>query len=313
MNELMMNLLVSRGYLAPADENGSNDGMKSSEKANSDDGNKDAGDNGRENDQDSGDKDSKDDKGNSDDPDPDRSKDSKDKSDDKLDDKTAKVLKDLMKWKDKARSTEDQNKTLSTQLEKVQKVLGDDVTLDDVAELLKSRKDEETKELERKGEYDRIVEQMKTENQKSVDSLSEQNAELVKANEALLAQIDDMTIGRAFSDSSFIREDSLLPPSIARKEFAPYVDFVDGSMVVYDKPRGAKERTPIVDANGDAKSFELGMADLFAKHPDSKSLLRSKRKPGAGSKSQDSAGGKTIEKRSSSDKIQSGLRKLDGE
>lgn len=197
-------------------------------------------------------------------------------------DAEAKLLKDLMGHKSKA-------KELETQLTALKGALGD-VSVDDIKTILAERKENARKELEKRGEYDRILEQVKTEHAKELDTLK---AEL-DSTKLLVSQKDEtlveMTVGRAFSESPFIREKSLIPPSIARKEFGTHVDLVDGVAVVYDKPRGSAERTPIVGADGKPKSFEDGIQALYASHPDGAGLIRAQGKPGAGSGSQDLGG-----------------------
>lgn len=190
-------------------------------------------------------------------------------------DAEAKLLKELMQNKAKAKETADALAALKS-------VLGD-VSVDDVAKILAERKDAERKDLEKRGEYDRILEQVRTEHAKEIDSLKAQLAEaqavVGKKDETLV----EMTVGRAFSESPFIREKSVLPASIARREFGAHVDLVDGVPVVYDKPRGTEKRTPLVDAQGKAKSFEEGIAQLYSAHPDSATLIKVAGKPGAAS------------------------------
>lgn len=187
----------------------------------------------------------------------------------------AKLLKEVMERKTK-------QKDLETQLAALTGALGD-LKPDEVAKLVQERKEQERLNLEKRGEYDRILEQVKSEHGKEVGALQARIDELTRALGDKDSNLVELTVGRSFSESAFIREKSVLPPSIARREFGDYVDLVDGVAVVYDKPKGAAERTPIVGADGKPKSFEEGIQALYEKHPDSKSLLRAQGKPGAGS------------------------------
>lgn len=196
-----------------------------------------------------------------------------------LSDAEAKLLRDVMKHKNRSRELEEK-------LNAITGVLGD-MTPDDVAALIAERKENERKELEKRGEYERILEQVKTEHERSTQSLRQQIDSLKSALNEKDAVIEEMTVGRAFSESAFIRDKSLIPASIARKEFGPHIDLVDGQIVVYDKPRGADSRTPLVDADGNYKKFDEAIAQLYAAHPDSKVLMRAQAKPGAGSGSDD--------------------------
>lgn len=192
-----------------------------------------------------------------------------------LNDEAAKLLKDVMKHKDRA-------KTLESELASLKNVLGD-LKPDDVAKLVAQQKEQERLALEKRGEYDRIMEQVRQEHTREKGTLAEQIEALRNQLNEREQKIEEMTVGRSFSESAFIREKSKLPPSIARKEFGTHVDLLDGQVVVFDKPRGASERTPLVDANGVYKSFEDAIAQLYAAHPDAKDLLKAQGKPGAGS------------------------------
>lgn len=202
-----------------------------------------------------------------------------------LSDEAAKLLRDVMKHKDRAKQYEDELKVLKSAL--------GDLKPEDVTTLVQQQKEQERLQLEKRGEYDRILEQVRQEQTREKTSLSEQiNALREQLNERD-AKIEEMTIGRSFSESAFIREKSRIPASIARKEFGTHVDLLDGQIVVFDKPRGAAERTPIVDANGGYKSFEEAIAHLYTSHPDSKDLIKAQGKPGSGSSTVDT--GKKVE------------------
>jgi hypothetical protein len=199
-------------------------------------------------------------------------------------DAEAKLLKELMALKAKQKAADDELKAY--------KDAAGESKPEELKALIEAKKAAELTALEKRGEYDRILEQVKTEHAKAIETLTAQLAE----KELLLGQKDEtlvnLTVGRSFSESAFIREQSLLPASIARKEFGNFVDIVDGSAVVYDKPRGATERTPLVNADGKPKSFEDGIAALYAAHPDAAAMIRAKGKPGANSQNVDLGGKK---------------------
>lgn len=277
MNRLMQMLLESRGiYMDAADDQGSHDGMPAGQDQES--GESGDADMGGES---SNESDNGDDGSSSADNDG-----AGEKSD--VDDKTAKLIKDMMKWKDRAKTQESANQELSKSLDKFNSVLGEEYTLEDIEQIIAERKDAQLKEMEKKGEYDRILEQMKEENKKALDTVNESKAEAESRLQAALNKLDELTVGRAFSDSKFIKENSVLPASIARKEFGEYFEHEDGEIVAYDKPKGAKDRTRLVDKDGNNKSFEEAIAHLYNSHVDKDDLLKSKRKPGSKSKSTES-------------------------
>lgn len=202
--------------------------------------------------------------------------------DGKPSDAEAKLLKEVMALKEKQRIAD-------AELKAYKDAAGESKP-EDLKALIDAKKDADRQALEKRGEYDRILEQVKTEHAKELDTLKNDLA----AARLEISQRDDtlveLTVGRSFSDSAFIREKSVLPASIARNQFGTYVDIVDGSAVVYDKPRGTAERTPFVGADGKPKSFDEGLAALYAAHPDHKSLIKAQGKPGAGSHNADLGG-----------------------
>lgn len=212
------------------------------------------------------------------------------KAEGKTDDEKAELLKDMMKWKAKAREGQSELDKTAAELAQFKGALGD-VSIDDLKGLINQKKEAERQEAEKKGEYERVVAQMKEENQKRLADIEEKS----KAALAALAEkeqlIERLTVGTAFSDSAFIRESSVLPASIAQKEFGSYFEFEKGALVAYDKPKGSDNRTPLVNDMGEPKSFEEAISQLYAKHPDAKSLIRAKRKSGAGSDSEGAASG----------------------
>jgi len=193
-------------------------------------------------------------------------------------DREAQLLKETMKWKEKFRTLELTHADIQTQYDGI-----DPVTARKLADDAKER---ERTDLEKKGEYDRIVQQMRTENAKLIETKVGELTTTQQALQAALSQVESLTVGEQFRKSEFISKSSALPATIAQKEFGTYFEFENGQMVPYDKPRGAAERTVMVDANGTPKTFEQAIAELHMAHPDHKSLVRTTLKAGAASKSE---------------------------
>lgn len=291
MNVLMQKLLERRGiYMAPAGADGAEGGSGAGAQGDTggqangdtnvdgDNGDGQSGDRGNTDD-DSGDGDGDGAADDKTDGDKAGSEGDKDKAKDgKPTDREAQLLKDAMKWKEKARDLEKSVKAIQEQLGDV-----DPATARKLADEAKER---ERADLEKKGEYDRIVQQMRDENQKLLKTKDETVSELQTELQKARADIADLTLGAKFRESEFITKQSTLPPTIAQKEFGDYFEYEDGVAVPYDKPKGAKDRTKVVDADGNPKKFDQAIAELYAQHPDAKSLMRSTVKPGAGSRSQ---------------------------
>lgn len=193
-------------------------------------------------------------------------------------DNEAALLKDVMKQKAKATKLAEDLAAAQAALAKFE---GIDATA--VRELLAAKETEEQTKLEKRGEYDRLVAQMgarhaseKTELQGKVDA----------AGQALLTlqqQIEAVTVGSAFTGSTFVKDDLTLTPAKARVIYGSHFEFKDGSIVGYDKPAGASERTVLVDSTGNPLNFDQALLKLVESDPDKEQLLKSKMRTGAGS------------------------------
>lgn len=288
MNRLLQMMLERRGiYMAPAGADGADGGGAGGDGAGDDAGQESggdgagAGDNGGDNGGDGagdGDGDDKGDSGKGDGSGDDKGKDGDQGDKPKVDDEKAQLIKDVMKWKGEAKETKNE-------LAEIRKLLGD---LDPAKarELADQAKERERTELEKKGQYEQVLQQVRDEHKKTVDGLKEQLGQKDQALNDALKQVENLTVGTNFRSSEFISKQSTLPPTIAQKEFGAYFEYEDGQLVPYTKPRGEKDRAPMVDGDGKPKSFDAAIQTLFEQHPDAKSLIRTTVKAGAGSKSQ---------------------------
>lgn len=225
--------------------------------------------------------------------------------DDKLSDREAELLQETMKRKK-------DNKALKTELNEAKKAnkAFEGIDPDEARAALKAVKDAEKAELEKAGEWDRLKEVMAEEHGKDLKLKDDRIAELEGVISEKDGIIDGLTVGQSFDNSAFIRDQMVLTPGKARVIFGDHFD-VDGDTVVgFDKPRGASGRTPLVDGAGNPVGFETAMQRLVEADADSTSLLRSKMKPGAGSKT---TGNKATEEpgdMAASEKIRKGVETL---
>jgi hypothetical protein len=75
-----------------------------------------------------------------------------------------------------------------------------------------------------------------------------------------------------------------LTPSKTRALYGSYFA-VEGSKIVgYDKPAGAADRTPLVDAGGKPLSFDDALKRIIDMDPEKDTITAKKLVPGAGSK-----------------------------
>jgi len=154
-----------------------------------------------------------------------------------------------------------------------------------VRALIDEKRAAELSAEEAKGNFARVKEMMVEEHGKATQTLQEQ----VDALTAQIAErdgtINDLTIGRSFSESTFIGDELIMPRGKARTLYSGHFEVVDGKIVGYDKPSGAKDRTELVGADGKPVSFEDAIKRIIDSDPDKDSLYRDKAKAGAGSSS----------------------------
>lgn len=243
-------------------------------------------------------------------PKPGESDDPKPGDDGKPSDKEAQLLKDAMKHKTARRDAEKQLSELQDKFK--------DIDLDeylqmkaDQAKAADEKKAAEEQKLLDKGEFDKVkaqmVEQHGTELQAMKDAGASKDAEIAKLN----GVIEELTVGTAFSSSKFISEDTVFTSTKARRLYADHFEVEDGKVVGYDKPRGAEDRTVLVNASGEPTNFEEAMKRIIEADPEKDEILRAKMKPGGASAPGGKGEPKTETKSESSrDKISNGLKDL---
>lgn len=215
-------------------------------------------------------------------------------------DKEAELLKEVMKRKEKERKLQEELDTLRKQV--------GDLNLDEVRQLLEQKKQDELKKMEERGEFDRIKQQMVEEHTKQQDQLKQQIADLQKQLSERDDKVNELSIGNSFSQSNYIANELTLTPSKARALYGAHFELEDGQVVAYDKPRGAANRTVLVDGAGNPLSFDKAMQKIIEADPDRDSLIRSKFRQGSGSHSKQTSQPKTPAKHlSPMQKIQAGL------
>jgi hypothetical protein len=166
-----------------------------------------------------------------------------------------------------------------------------------IKDLLAEKANREREEAEKRGEFDRVKAQMVDEHNKALQKLQAETGTqiqtLSESEKSLKGQVVELTIGRSFGDSQYLRNEALpyVTSKLARRMFGDHFEVgQDGNVVAYDKPAGAKERTQLVDGNGNPLAFELALQKIVEASPDAESLLKSKVRQGAGSGSEGQGG-----------------------
>lgn len=169
-------------------------------------------------------------------------------------------------------------KDLETQLSRF-----DGIDPDAVRALLEEKRSNELAAEEAKGNFERVKEMMAEQHTKDKKSLEDQVAALTAQLADRDETINELTVGRSFSESKFISDDLVLTRSKTRQLYAAHFDAEAGVAIGYDKPKGAKDRTILVDAAGKPLSFDEALRAIVEADPDKDELLRDKAKVGAGS------------------------------
>ena len=195
-----------------------------------------------------------------------------------MSDSDAKLLKELMAQKNRA-------KELVAELEGAKKRLSDFDGVDPAKarKLLADEEEAARKAAEARGEYDRLLAQMGERHQAEQAALNGRLSEAQTTVSALQREIAELTVGSAFSGSAFVNSDLTLTATKARVIYGSHFEYKDGKVVGYDKPAGASDRTMLVSSTGEALSFDEALRALVEKDPDRDRLLRGKAKAGAGS------------------------------
>jgi hypothetical protein len=199
-----------------------------------------------------------------------------DKSKKKTSDEAAKLLKEVMALKAKLK---EKDKAISEVNDKYK-----DIDLDAARDALRKAEEAETKELERKGEYERLLAKQK----EKAEALLEAERNRIKEMEGKLTTamqaVDELSLGNAFANSKFIQDKLALTPNKTRALYATHFEVEDGRLVAYDKPRGTPNRTPLINTAGESLSFDEAIEEIINSDPDKEYLLRVETRSGAGSK-----------------------------
>lgn len=203
----------------------------------------------------------------------------KDKEGDKkVSDAEAALLKDVMKQK---KAAADAKSALDAANAKLREFDGLDPA--ELRKLLADKADAERKEAEKRGEYDRIIAQVRDEAAKREKALSDEHGQTKSQLEAAQKRIDELTVGYSFTNSKFLTDETVLSGDKARKLYGDHFEIEDGIVVAYDKPRGSSERTPLVDGNGTRLQFEAAIEKIVKGDSDFERIAKSKMRPGSGS------------------------------
>lgn len=193
--------------------------------------------------------------------------------------KERELLKESMSRKEKIKDLEAKLAEASSGLK-----VWEGLDPEDVKKLVKERKDAELAALEKKGEFDKIRQQMLEAHESEKKGLKDQIEALSQKIAANLSAIDQLSIGQAFATSKFISDELVLTPTKARTVYGAHFERDEsGNVIGYDRPAGSPNRAPLVDGQGNPLPFDLALQKIVEVDPDRDALIKAKVKPGADS------------------------------
>lgn len=203
----------------------------------------------------------------------------------KIEAEKAELLREVMEKKEKLKST-------TSDLAEARAALAayDGVDPAKVKALMRKELEAEQNEALAKGDFERVKAMMVAEHEKALKVVKDELDNERGQRQADLSLIDDLTIGNAFGNSSFIRETLVISPAKTRQLYGNHFERQGGVVVAYDKPAGQKDRTLLVDAKGDPLPFEDALSRIVDADPEKKGLVKSRAKQGAGSSSEQGKG-----------------------
>lgn len=193
-------------------------------------------------------------------------------------DAEAKLLKDVMKHKEAATAAKAAADAAAAALKAFE-----GIDPEEYRKLKEAASSAERTELEKRGEYDRILAQVNEQHESAITTERGKTASVEAELAAARTQIDELTIGTAFGNSKFLSTETVLSPAKARVLYGAHFEQVDGKTVGYDKPKGVADRTPLVDSAGVNLSFEAAIEKIVKADEDFESFAKSKLKPGSNS------------------------------
>lgn len=215
-------------------------------------------------------------------------------------DNEAALLKELMKFKERAKEAETARKTLEAKYE------GLDVEA--AKNALKTAEEAENKELERKGEYERLLEKQREAGNLRIAAEEKARKEAEAKIQELEQTANSLRVNNAFANSKYIKDTLALTANKTQALYASYFEMEEGQLIPYDAPKGQPGRTKIVNENGVVVSFDKAMEAIINADPDKDYLIKATIKAGAQSKAAANEATNEAKFDNSVDKIAAGVK-----
>jgi|GEM_PF-2333173 len=229
-------------------------------------------------------------------------------ADNSLDDSAKALLREVMEKKARIKDLESKGVQQDEKRIALEKEL---------QEFREAKQAAELKALEESNDFEgvkqRMAEQHKQEMANAVTEATQTLQEKIDNLEQMTSDyegnIAQLLRGSSFKQSKYIAEETVLPAAHAERTYEDFFDVEGIEIVGYNKPRGEKERTPLVDGQGKPLKFEEAIAEIVKADPDYNNIARSKLKPGAQSNTA-SASSDALDDNNGSDSVR-GLSRIE--
>lgn len=218
-------------------------------------------------------------------------------------DQEAKLLREVMQKKTKIDELGAANSELSERLKALEESLGQykGVDVEEFNRLKQEAAQREEQELVDKGDWEAMKQRLEEQHQSQLQQVIDQNksefqqqleeregklSETEQEIQSLRSTIEELTVGTAFGNSAYIKEElGPYPPKI-RKLYGEYFDVVDGKIQAFNQPRGAENRELLVGGDGKPLAFDAALHKIVENDPDKDSIKKAKVVSGSGSGSE---------------------------
>lgn len=158
-----------------------------------------------------------------------------------------------------------------------------------VRESEKAARQAEKDKATAEGNFERLREIQNEEHQAALDAVTQERDDALSELERMRTENRKEKLKSAFAGSKFFADETILSGAKAQRLYGDHAEVEeDGSVVIYDKPAGEKNRVKLMNGRGVPLPFDEAVKKLVEADPDKDTLIRSKMKPGGRTKTEDS-------------------------
>lgn len=207
----------------------------------------------------------------------------------KLEDEKAELLKDVMKKKERLKTTSTEKEgvegTLGALQEQIKELFGEEVSLEDLAEKIAEKRKAEDAALAKSGDFDKLRDRIVEEHKKELEKVNGKHGAAVKELQDRLGGADSeirrLLVSNNFAASKFLKDKLALTPAKAEKLYGDSfkVEDKDGKRVVV----AYMGDEPLADGEGNPLGFEAAFEEIINRDPEKEVIFKPTARKGAGS------------------------------